>query len=660
MKLRPDRCVLACLPFPVKLALLTTLTSLTILAAVSVTFLFYERDSYRNEMIRDGNVLAQIISESTGHSILRGDRATADHILDAIRSEWHVLCVVLYDSDGRVFTSSHHGPEEDQAAEPGVEPPGSRFTEGALLTFETVEVGGHPVGTVMVRMGLEPLQARQRGLMGLVALTLVLALLATLVISIGVHRILSRPIRSLVETARKVSFEKDYSVRAPGGTKDELGTLSRAFNDMLDRIEERDRSLSDARGQLEAHLSDLEEQIRQKNEAQQALAQSEEQLRQAQKMEAIGILAGGVAHDFNNILTAILGYGQLLLRRLGPDSPHQDTVREIISAGDRASALTGQLLAFSRRQILEPKVLDLNQVVRNMEKMLRRLIGEDIEFMTAFDPDLGKVEVDPGQIEQILLNLSVNSRDAMPHGGTLVIETKNTELNSYHSDEHVEVAPGPYVMVSVSDTGCGMDAEMRRRIFEPFFTTKAQGKGTGLGLSTVFGIVKQSGGHISVSSKPGQGTTFKFYLPRVDGDAISDDRAAATAPIGASHELILLVEDQEQVRDVVAQMLESFGFEVLQAESGEAALGISTGEKRPIDLLLTDLVMPGMSGRELSDHLAELRPDTKCLFMSGYTDDVVVRNRVLESGIPFIHKPFTADALHRAVRRALDEPRAAA
>jgi len=335
-------------------------------------------------------------------------------------------------------------------------------------------------------------------------------------------------------------------------------------------------------------------------------------------------------------------------------------VKEIVSAGNRAAALTSQLLAFSRRQILEPKVLVLNDVVRNMEKMLRRLIGEDIEFITVLEPELDRTKVDPGQIEQILLNLAVNSRDAMPEGGTLIFETRNTELDRFYADEHAEVTAGPYIMISVSDNGCGMDAEMRDHIFEPFFTTKDKDKGTGLGLSTVFGIIKQSGGHVAVYSEPGQGTTFKIYLPRVEAAAHVQDDASDEALRRDCDERILLVEDQDQVRDVVGEMLESYGYEVLRASSGEEALRICSTEAGPIHLLLTDLVMPGMSGREVSEHLAALRPDTKCLFMSGYTDDAVVKNKVLESGTPFIHKPFTAAVLQRTIRKLLDDHQAAA
>ena len=650
----------ACLPFPMKLAAVMTATSLALLLLASVTFLTYQRHAYRDEFQRHARGLSEIVGESVSGLLLAGDQETARDILRGLQTNDDVRCAVIYDESGNVFAEYHHHESEEISAVVPPENSGSRYDNGALLTFYEVTADGRKVGTVLLRSSQALIREYLRNLIYLTVLVLVLAMLAATALSVGVQRILSRPILSLVNIAREVSQNQDYSLRAPEGGQDELGTLSRAMNGMLEQIEERDRSLGEARAQLEARLGELEDQIRQTKEAQAALAKSEEQLRQAQKMEAIGILAGGVAHDFNNILTAIMGYSQLLTRRLGPDSPHKDTVKEILNAGSRAAALTSQLLAFSRRQILEPKVLDLNDVVRNMEKMLRRLIGEDVDFLTVLEPKLDRVKVDPGQIEQILLNLAVNSRDAMPDGGTLIIETKNAELDKFYADDHLEVTPGPYVMVSVSDNGCGMDEEMRSRIFEPFFTTKGAGKGTGLGLSTVFGIIKQSGGHVSVYSEPSQGTTFKIYLPKVEVAKSAARPSQDHDPLPVHDERILLVEDQDQVRDVVAQMLESYGYEVLSAACGEAALQKSTTEKGPIHLLLTDLVMPGMSGRELSEHLAVLRPATRCLFMSGYTDDAVVRNKVLDSGIPFIHKPFTADALHRAVRKVLDDHRAAA
>ncbi len=383
----------------------------------------------------------------------------------------------------------------------------------------------------------------------------------------------------------------------------------------------------------------------------------EEQVILAQKMEAVGRLAGGVAHDFNNILTAIGGYTDLLLADLPEHDPRRHDVEEIYQAAQRAAGLTQQLLAFSRRQIMQPKVVDLNALVTDIEKMLRRLIGEDILFATVLHPHVGNVRADPGKLEQVIVNLAVNARDAMPDGGRLTIETRNVELDEAYAAEHPSVAPGRYVLLSVSDTGIGIDEETRAHIFEPFFTTKARGKGTGLGLATVYGIVNQTGGHIWPCSEPGRGTTMRVYLPRIDVPADPIERPEVVAPQALrGGETILLVEDEEPVRSVTRQLLERNGYTVFEAPDGPSALGLVGGENGVVqfDLLLTDVVMPGMSGRELADHLRVNRPDLTVLFMSGYTDDAVVRHGMLEPGLAYLEKPFRPPALLRKVRDALD------
>ncbi|MBI4484326.1 MAG: PAS domain S-box protein, partial [Acidobacteria bacterium] len=384
--------------------------------------------------------------------------------------------------------------------------------------------------------------------------------------------------------------------------------------------------------------------------------QLEEQLRQSQKIEAIGQLAGGVAHDFNNLLTVITGYADLLLARVPPEDPRRKSLEEIRKAGERASALTRQLLAFGRKQILEPRVIDLNTIVVESDKLLRRLIGEHINVVTALDPRLGRVIADPGQIEQVILNLAVNARDAMPQGGKLTIETANVELDEAYARAHVSVRPGPHVMLAVSDTGCGMDKETLAQIFEPFFTTKEKGKGTGLGLATVYGIVKQSGGNIWVYTEPGQGAAFKVYLPRVEGEVELARPVTAGTRIPAGSETLLLAEDDELVRKLVRQTLEMYGYTVLEARQGAEALEICQRHEGPIHLIVTDVVMPEMSGRELAYRVSQLRPPMKVLYLSGYTGNAIVHHGVLEPSIPFLQKPFTPDALARKVREVLDAP----
>ena len=378
----------------------------------------------------------------------------------------------------------------------------------------------------------------------------------------------------------------------------------------------------------------------------------EGQLLQAQKMEAVGRLAGGVAHDFNNLLTVILSYSDLLLEDLPPEIPDRADVAEIRKAAVAASSLTRQLLAFSRQQVLEPRVLDVNTVVASTEKLLTRLLGEDVSLTTTLAAALGAVKVDPGQLEQIIMNLAVNARDAMPRGGRLSIETANVEMDESYVHGHPLARPGHYVMLTVSDTGTGMDAATQARIFEPFFTTKEAGKGTGLGLATVYGIVRQSSGFIWVYSEPGHGTSFKIYLPRVD-EPVSPAGAPAPQVVGGS-ETVLVVEDVAAVRAVTRQMLERQGYCVLEAANGATALSLARQHQSAIHLLVTDVVMPEVSGRELADQLVQLRPDMRVLFMSGYTDDAVVRHGILQEGIAYLQKPFTPDTLARKVRAVLD------
>jgi hypothetical protein len=381
----------------------------------------------------------------------------------------------------------------------------------------------------------------------------------------------------------------------------------------------------------------------------------EEHLRQAQKMESVGLLAGGIAHDFNNLLTAINGYSELLLSSNNLHDGLRRELEEIRKAGDRAAQLTQQLLAFSRKQILQPQLLDLNAVVGNVDRLLRRLIGEDVELITVLSPDLGRIKADPGQVEQVIMNLAVNARDAMPKGGRLTIETANVELDEDYVSRHVTVVPGRYVLLAMSDTGVGMEAPVLRRIFEPFFTTKELGKGTGMGLSTVYGIVKQSGGYIWVYSEPGQGTSFKVYFPQV-GDAAASDASRTQLPeLARGSETILVVEDEETVRHLILAVLRRRGYQTLEARQAQEALEFAEKHPGPIHVMLTDVVMPKMSGRELANQLATLRPEAKILFMSGYATNAIIHHGVLDPGTAFLQKPFTPDALVRKIRQILDD-----
>ena len=380
----------------------------------------------------------------------------------------------------------------------------------------------------------------------------------------------------------------------------------------------------------------------------------EDQLRQAQKMEAVGVLAGGVAHDFNNILTTIMGNAELALMELHEGSSLHEGITEIRKASERAVSLTRQLLAFSRKQVIQPRIIDLNETLKNMEKMLRRLIGEDIQMEAIYADDIWNVYMDPSQVEQVVMNLAVNARDAMPEGGRLILESANVVLDrAYFRDHAVESAPGDYVMLSVTDTGAGIDPKVRPRIFEPFFTTKEPGHGTGLGLSTVYGIVKQNHGFVWVYSEPGQGATFKVYLPRREGEAGAAVEARPSVKQLRGTETILVAEDDEKVLDITRRMLKGYGYRVLTAGGAHEAIRVFAGHDGPIHLLLTDVVMPEMDGRDLTKRLREKRPDLRALYMSGYTGNVISRRKILDADVEFIQKPFTGETLAKKVREVL-------
>jgi signal transduction histidine kinase/ActR/RegA family two-component response regulator len=481
-------------------------------------------------------------------------------------------------------------------------------------------------------------------------LAIVLAALGAAWASRSILEPLGRFVAFMTAVARTGRYAERFSV---AGVPVEIASLGDAYDQLVASLTREQEELVARSEQLASANRELVRQIGEREQAERALRDSEEQLRQSQKLESLGTLAGGVAHDFNNILTVIASYTDLMLAGADPGSSAYADLTQVRDAVQRASGLTNQLLAFGRKQVLQPKVIDLNANVTSVEKMVRRLIGEHIEVRTVKSPALGRVKADPTQIEQVILNLAINARDAMPKGGTLTIETANAVLDADWVGRHGASPPGRYAMLAVSDTGVGMDEATRARIFEPFFTTKEPGKGTGLGLATVYGIVKQSGGSIWVYSELGMGSTFRVYFPLVDGVAPSVAGVEWRVVAGGT-ETILLVEDEPGVRGLASRVLQGSGYTTIVAASGVDALKAAAAHEGPIHLLLTDVVMPRMGGKELADALAGIRPDTLVLYMSGYTDDAIVHHGVLDSGTELLPKPFTPHELTARVRSVLD------
>jgi signal transduction histidine kinase len=573
------------------------------LLMASIAFFIGDAINLRHSLVRESEVLAKVVGDNCTGALSFNDPATAYDILKALQFDENIVYGAVYDASGQLFAEY-----QPPAAVPHLPLPARGisqvFVADRLQLIRPITLDNEEVGSIYLERSLSELSQRLQQYFWLAASVLLGATVASFLISLFLQRHLSDPIRHLATLANEVSRTSDYTLRAKVEGADELGLLARVFNQMLVEIERRDQELQAAQAHLEARVADLTTELRsevmERLRAQEALRLSQEQLLQAQKMEAIGRLAGGVAHDFNNQLTVILGLSEMLLMRLKNDEACYGYVQTILKSARKSAALTRQLLAFGRKQILQPRVLDLNAMLQDMEGTLKRLLTDDMTLEMTLASHLGQVNVDPVQLDQVVMNLVINARDAVGRGGRIQVETTNYELRDGAELGDPTLRPGPFVILRVSDNGQGIAPEVMSRLFEPFFTTKAPDKGTGLGLATVFGIVKQSGGHIQVTSTLGKGARFTIYLPQAKGPIGVVTTELTRKQLGQGRASILLVEDDEQVRHMIMDTLQANGYTVLEAANAGEAVMLAEDEKLAFDLLLTDIIMPRVNGRELA------------------------------------------------------------
>lgn len=653
-------------PIKGKLIRISLLTTAAALFFANLILIANELFLFHRSLVDNLTIQAKMIGDHCTTAILFNDPKAAAETLSVLEASPNIVFAAIYSKDGEIFASYHRpgSPVGDQAFPR--EDQGFQFRTNSFNLTQTIVFNDKVIGKVNLQSNLNQFFSLIQRYVLIVSIVLIFSLLVAFFLFSKLHQTITTPIHQLVGLMAIISKDKNYSLRAPVLQNDELGSMAQGFNEMLEQIQLRDRELELHRIHLEDQVGirtadlakaniQLEKELADRKQTEMEKSLLEDQLRQSQKMEAIGRLAGGIAHDFNNLLTIIQGYSELGLLRLPKEDPTHDTLEQIKKAGDRASDLTRQLLAFSRRQMLQMKIIDLNVLIQNLDKMLHRILREDIKVIHSLSPDLGKIRSDPGQIEQVILNLTINARDAMPFGGKLLISTENIQLDKAFAQIHPGVTPGPYVKLTVTDTGTGMTPEVKERIFEPFFTTKELGKGTGLGLSTIYGIIKQSDGNIWVYSQPNQGTTFEITLPRIDEIQEPDDSISTASEIPKGTETILVVEDETDVGKIIQKALQECGYEVFLATNGfEAIQMVREFKNIQLNLLLTDVVLPGMSGREIRDHVTRLRPGIKVIFMSGYTDDAVIRHGIRKQEMDFIQKPFSMNALACKVREVLD------
>ena len=631
------------------------LTSLVALVLVAAFMLVFDTHNFRVEMVSDLESLTRMIGENCTAALTFNDDVAAREILRSLMVHPEITSAVVLRLDGSVLARYERGGTDTQGPSFSRTPHDEDAGEHLAATQDVV-LHGETQGKVTIRSDLSALHARVRNHAMVWGIVLLAVTGLVSVASRQLHGLILQPLLELAQVAHDIAGKRDYHRRATRHTDDELGYVTDAFNSMLDEIQRRDGDLRRAYKELDrSRIRQVAEEAGERRKAEEALRKSEEQLREAQKMESIGRLAGGVAHDFNNLLTAINGFAQLIQIGLGPKHRLQAKAEQILIAGRRAADLTGQLLAFSRRQMLVPEPLDLGRVITGMREILNSMLGDRVHLRTEFPPGLGTIMADPGQLGQVVMNLVVNARDAMPDGGEILIETKNLRAEECSLDSGLEPSPLGYVMLVIRDRGTGMDEATMAQIFEPFFTTKPRGKGTGLGLSTVYGIVRQSGGDIRVESHPGLGTTFSICFPRIKQAALEETAPPPARIRGRESGTVLLVEDEDLVRALTREIISSEGFDVLEARDGQEAVELARNHPGPIVLMLSDVSMPRMNGPEAAVEVKQLRPSIRMVFMSGFADERALPQIESFPLIPMVHKPFHRDTLldviHDVLRR---------
>ncbi|HTG01390.1 MAG TPA: ATP-binding protein [Nitrospirota bacterium] len=640
-----------------KLLSIGLVTSGIALLSACVVFIFHEAWSFHSSRLDELTVQADMIGSNSTVALSFNNRRDAEEILNALVAAPSIVQAVIYRKDGNLFAVYHRRGTIDLPAPLTAPSAGHSFGVNQVILVRPILLDHERIGSIYIRSDLRDIYARMFWLAGIAVLAFVLSLLLAYFLLSRLQKMITAPMLELVNLTRAVSLGKDYSLRSTEVRDDEMGSLATGLNEMLTQIQLRDEELKSQQEHLEEKVAVRTAELAMANDRlQKELEQrkrTEDQLRHSQRLEAVGRLSGGVAHDFNNILTAIIGYASLLQMKMSADDPMRHHVDEILASASRAAHLTQSLLAFSRKQVMNPKPVDITLVIERISKLLQRLIGEDVVLERKLFGEQLIAVVDSGQLEQVLMNLSTNARDAMPDGGRLTIETERHELSDQFIASHEYMKPGPYAVVTVSDTGSGMDEDTASRIFEPFFTTKDVGKGTGLGLSIVHGIIKQHEGYINVYTEPGRGTTFRMYLPLVRA-TVANDVIAPVQEMKKGTETILLAEDDAVIRRLTRAVLEEAGYTIIECADGQDAIDKIRQHRDSIRLLLLDMIMPKKNGKEVYEETRALLPGVKTLFVSGYTADIIQSKGLLYDGQEMISKPLSPADLLLKIRLLLD------